>query len=124
MENQVFRKMDIKLSEPVTKSIFGAEVTESESRMVGKNIAHGVSLMMKKYEGGLLTKPLIDGDHKDLNLQLSCSRGEGLEFAHLKPGKIIMVAGGTGLYPFGDLIDLLFKSLLLSNSPEFAKNIE
>ena len=36
----------------------------------------------------------------------------------MRPGKIIIVAGGTGLYPFGDLIDLLFKSMLLSTRPE------
>lgn len=28
----------------------------------------------------------------------------------LTPGKVIIVAGGTGLYPFSDLIDLLFKA--------------
>jgi hypothetical protein len=28
----------------------------------------------------------------------------------LTPGKVIIVAGGTGLYPFSDLIDLLFKT--------------
>jgi hypothetical protein len=29
-----------------------------------------------------------------------------------------MVAGGTGLYPFSDLIDLLFKELLMKLKPE------
>jgi hypothetical protein len=29
--------------------------------------------------------------------------------AELTEGKIIIAAGGTGLYPFSDLIDLLFK---------------
>jgi tRNA A37 N6-isopentenylltransferase MiaA len=29
--------------------------------------------------------------------------------AELEKGKILIVAGGTGLYPFSDLIDLLYK---------------
>ena len=31
----------------------------------------------------------------------------------MNPGKIIICVGGTGLYPFNDLIDLLFKAKLL-----------
>ena len=58
-----------------------------------------------------------------MNLQLSCSRGEGLHFGELRPGKIIIVAGGTGIYPFCDLIDLLFKTLLLSTRPDLTNMI-
>ena len=39
-----------------------------------------LTLMVKKYEKGELTKKLIDSDHNNSKLQLSCSRGEGLHF--------------------------------------------
>jgi len=45
-----------------------------------------------------------------------------LQYAHLKPGKVIIVAGGTGIYPFSDLIDLLYKDQLAKDNPEL-KNI-
>ena len=32
------------------------------------------------------------------------------------------MAGGTGLYPFSDLIDLLFKTILLKTRPELKKS--
>lgn len=48
---------------------------------------------------------------------LSESKGEGLELAHTKAGKIIMVIGGTGLYPFSDFIDLLYKEQLIQHNP-------
>jgi hypothetical protein len=32
-----------------------------------------------------------------------------------------MVAGGTGLYPFADLIDLLYKDYLMKERPELAE---
>jgi tRNA A37 N6-isopentenylltransferase MiaA len=35
----------------------------------------------------------------------------------LTPGKVIIVAGGTGLYPFSVLIDLLFKEQLRRTDP-------
>jgi len=41
----------------------------------------------------------------------------------LAPGKIIIVAGGTGLYPFSDLIDLLFKSVLIHTNPSLKAEI-
>ena len=40
---------------------------------------------------------------------VSEEKGEGLQLSNTKPGKIILVVGGTGLYPFCDLIDLLYK---------------
>ena len=73
---------------------------------------------MKKYEKGELTKKLIDGNNPEVKLKMSCSRGEGLHFAEIRPGKIIIVAGGTGVFPFSDLIDLLFKHTLLSTRPD------
>jgi len=40
---------------------------------------------------------------------ISQSKGEGLQLASTMPGRIIMVVGGTALFPFSDLIDLLYK---------------
>ena len=47
---------------------------------------------------------------------ISQSKGEGLQLASTMPGRIIMVVGGTGLFPFSDLIDLLYKVELMSDS--------
>lgn len=42
-----------------------------------------------------------------------------------KPGKIVIIAGGTGLFPFSDLIDLLFKTAYLqTNSNHNAEILE
>jgi hypothetical protein len=35
----------------------------------------------------------------------------------------VVVAGGTGLFPFSDLIDLLFKEIFISKNPERADQI-
>lgn len=40
----------------------------------------------------------------------------------MTPGKVIIVAGGTGLYPFCDLLDLLFKDNLAERNADL-KNI-
>lgn len=77
--------------------------------------------MVKKYPTGELSSTVIDSS--DEHLQLSASRGQGLRFGDLKRGKIIIIAGGTGLFPFCDLIDLLFKSILLSKEPRLRSTI-
>lgn len=41
----------------------------------------------------------------------------------IKPGRIIIVAAGTGIYPFCDLIDLLFKYELLERIPSLKKQL-
>lgn len=38
---------------------------------------------------------------------------------NLTPGKVIIVAGGTGLYPFSDLLDLLYKEDLTERNVAF-----
>jgi len=49
---------------------------------------------------------------------LSISKGEGLQLHFTKPGKILMIVGGTGLFPFCDLIDLLYKEQLILENPQ------
>jgi NAD(P)H-flavin reductase len=57
------------------------------------------------------------------SLRLSCAKGEGLQFARLRPGRAIMVAGGTGINPFCDLIDLLFKEQLVRSTPALKNEV-
>jgi hypothetical protein len=38
-------------------------------------------------------------------------------------GKIIMFAGGTGLHPYCDLIDLVYKEMLVSQNSQFSSKI-
>ena len=45
---------------------------------------------------------------------LSKPRGLGLTLDCVKSDHIIIFAGGTGFYPYTDLIDLLFKAKLVS----------
>lgn len=52
---------------------------------------------------------------------LSRPRGQGLKIETNKPGKIIFVAGGTGFYPFMDIVDLLFKQKVLKEKKESAE---
>ena len=47
---------------------------------------------------------------------MSCSKGEGMALHEKKPGTIFLVAGGTGVYPFIDLIDVLFKKMLVEQN--------
>ena len=43
--------------------------------------------------------------------------------AHVNPGKILIVAGGTGIYPFCDLLDLLYKEQLMKEKPQLRDEI-
>ena len=76
---------------------------------------------MKLYPSGSLTPKLLSRAFSKLHL--SEPRGEGLKLASTAPGKILIVAGGTGLYPFSDIIDLLFKSSVLSSDPQTQSSV-
>ena len=69
-----------------------------------------ISLLIKLYPTGKFTTKIIAKQFSAL--YLSEPRGEGLKLHSLTPGKVFIVAGGTGLYPFCDLLDLLFKESL------------
>lgn len=66
---------------------------------------------MKRYPNGALTDSLIEKmlNNRKMTLTLSQEKGLGLELGDLTPGKVIIIAGGTGILPFSDIIDLLFK---------------
>jgi NAD(P)H-flavin reductase len=65
------------------------------------------------YENGTLPNFIIE--KKIQNLKLSCPKGFGLGLKDLNRGTIIIIAGGTGMYPFSDLIDLLYKDYLIKS---------
>jgi len=54
---------------------------------------------------------------------LSEEKGLGLQLEEIKAGKIILVGGGTGIYPFSDLIDLLYKEQLIMTQPALKKTV-
>lgn len=72
--------------------------------------------MLKVYEGGKFTSQLLNNKLGKTDFELSLQKGLGLELETTNPGKIIIVAGGTGLFPFSDLIDLLFKDAFIKNN--------
>lgn len=73
--------------------------------------------MVKVYNDGRFTQDFIHDQVS--NLELSCLKGRGLELGEIEEGgRVVIVAAGTGLFPFCDLIDLLFKQELLSRSQE------
>jgi NAD(P)H-flavin reductase len=72
--------------------------------------------MLKIYENGKFTSKIANMDLTKVKLQLSQPKGFGLELEVTKPGRIIIVAGGTGLFPFSDFIDLYFKSVYLQEN--------
>jgi hypothetical protein len=73
-------------------------------------------IMLKIYDQGKFTSKLDKIDLDKARFQLSPPKGFGLELDVTKPGRIVIVAGGTGLFPFCDIIDLLYKSLYLEET--------
>ena len=73
-------------------------------------------LMFRVYPKGQFTNGITTQPVK--KLMISEEKGEGLQLNHTQPGRIIMVAGGTGQFAFSDLIDLLYKDQLRKVKPE------
>ena len=80
-------------------------------------------IMMKVYEKGKMTPSLNQTGFSNSNLKVSKPRGFGLCFETIKPGKIIILAGGTGIFPFSDFIDLFFKETLLNENHPLSSTI-
>lgn len=74
-----------------------------------------IPLLMKVYEEGTVPNMLVSRTAE--TIKLSPPKGLGLELADLPKGTVLIVAGGTGLYPFSDLIDLLYKDLRAKRQP-------
>lgn len=71
-----------------------------------------IPLMMKRYKHGWVTSKLLSKGMKG-RVRMSQAMGLGLGLDKIKSGRVVLFAGGTGLYPFVDLIDILFKKTLL-----------
>ena len=57
----------------------------------------------------------------DGEIVLSDPMGAGMKFDQIPPqGKVIIVCGGTGILPFCDFIDLLFKRAKFLESPSLS----
>lgn len=104
-------------------SINGSMSTDSTLSlpMVTEGDRRTMKLLIKEYDNGKLTTKLVQEKYK--NLKLSTSRGEGLKLGEIKEGKIVIVSGGTGFFPFCDLVDLLFKQLLIKKLPKLRRVI-
>lgn len=74
--------------------------------------ATSIPLMMKRYRGGWITDRLLGKSFKN-KIKMSQAMGRGLCLDKIRKGRVVLFAGGTGLYPFVDLIDILFKMTLL-----------
>lgn len=82
-----------------------------------------IPVMLKVYSTGKLTKGLKSVDFVNTPVQISIPRGRGVDLENTPPGRIIIVAGGTGLFPFSDLIDLLYKSQLIAEGHPRSKEL-
>ena len=78
-------------------------------------------LMMKIYNNGKMTAALKAANFRNIDVKVSIPRGRGLELDTTPPGRIIIVAGGTGLFPFSDIIDLLFKAQCIEDNHSMSK---
>jgi NAD(P)H-flavin reductase len=74
-----------------------------------------IPILFKQYDGGKFTDEIIK--YAISSLRISCVKGEGVQFESLSGGKILMLVGGTGIYPLSDLIDMLYKSALAKQKP-------
>ena len=54
---------------------------------------------------------------------MSCAKGSGLALQEKAPGKIILLAGGTGIFPFIDTIDILYKKALVDQNHPMKQQI-
>ncbi len=71
-------------------------------------------MLIKKYQIGKVTPKLLSSkENFNDQLILSCGKGSGMKLLSLSQGEIIMVAGGTGIFPFIDFLDILFKKALI-----------
>ena len=82
-----------------------------------------IPMMIKKYDTGKLT-PLLVAEEEPEELFISCTRGQGLKLDTLAPGRIVFVSGGTGFYPFMDLVDLIYKKKILDTGVASSREVE
>ena len=74
-----------------------------------------IPILFKQYDNGKFSDGIVK--NTITSLRISCVKGEGVQFESLSGGKILMLVGGTGIYPLSDLIDMLYKSALAKQKP-------
>ena len=84
---------------------------------------HYLPMMMKIYHDGKLTSALKKAEFIDVDVKFSKPRGLGLELVNTRPGRIVVLAGGTGLFPFSDFIDLLFKDRVIKQGHQLKEEL-
>jgi hypothetical protein len=89
---------------------------EKEGDEIKSSSYSAIPLMMKKYNKGKLTSSLLRGQY-DMDVKITPLKGSGLSLQNQPAGKIILVGGGTGVYPFVDTIDSLFKTYYSMKNP-------
>lgn len=94
----------LKYMTPQNQSMITSEIISPET----KESRFSVPLLIKKYDDGHLTSTFLTDSFKG-DIQLSKPRGMGMSLHEMPNGRIVLFAGGTGLHPYCDLIDLLFK---------------
>ena len=72
-----------------------------------------IPLFLKVYDKGAFSSLVLSGNFQS-QIKISRPRGRGLALHEVSPGRILIFAAGTGLNPFCDLIDLIFKQTLLT----------
>lgn len=80
-------------------------------------------MMLKVYNDGKLTAALKNANFVNTVVKFSRPRGRGLELEDTQAGRVIVVAGGTGLYPFSDIIDLLFKAQVIERGHAMSEEL-
>jgi hypothetical protein len=84
-------------------------------------INSGIPLLIKKYDTGKFSSQICANFEGEV--LISSNLGDGLALHEKNPGNILIVAGGTGIYPFLDLIDVLTKRTVMKSNPELQRKL-
>lgn len=79
-------------------------------------------ILIKKYQDGYFTSQFLQLPFQG-SIAISSPRGRGLSLHDLPPGRVILLAGGTGLYPFSDTVDLVYKEHLVESGHSLANAV-
>lgn len=97
-----------------------AELADYEKEHNSRNL---LPLLIKKYNDGKFTSLFLSPQSKIDSIKISQPRGLGLALDCVTAKNIVVFAGGTGLYPYSDLIDLLFKAKLVREEHQLSSMI-
>lgn len=75
-------------------------------------INNAIPIMVKKYKKSSFPNQYLTVQNTR-TLYVSEPRAFGLALQEVEPGDVMLFSGGTGLHPYCDLIDLLYKDMLI-----------